>query len=274
MFCSLRAISDTGEVRDTPKEDVVRTYLYDGTFEGLLTVFHRLFGGKERPLAIRRRNVAGQGFLGETLDVETDSSRADSFCRAMERRLSSVAVRVLYLAHLSEEENMEMRLFEFVHLGGKRGRLILEDLGESRVATVMKMAARVERERELFLGLVRFREVGVFSYAPIEPVCRLLPLLGGHFALRFPAMKWMIHDVGRKEAIVHDEEGWYFAPCEFSGGMEFALQEKHYQCLWKTYFSAAAVENRKNPERQRGRMPKKYWKWLVEVPLEKSAFGE
>ena len=243
----------------------MRVYVYDGSFEGLLTVFHGLFRDKAQPLAIHRRGAVAQGFLAETVEVEADPAKADALYKTMERRMTSRAVRLLYLAHLSEECDGEMRLFAFVHRGWQLGERLLDDLGDPRVAAVMRMANRVERERERFLGLVRFRDAGTFFYAPIEPTCRLLPLLGDHFVRRLPSMKWMIHDVGRKEALVYNEEEWYLTPCDLSGVTDFGSREKYYQHLWRTYFAVAAVESRKNPKRQRNRMPKKVWKWLVEI---------
>ena len=40
--------------------------------------------------------------------------------------------------------------------------------------------------------------------------------------------------------------------------------EKLYQALWKTYFKAIAIKERRNPRKQRQDMPVRYWKYLTE----------
>ncbi|MDR2407664.1 MAG: DUF4130 domain-containing protein, partial [Bacteroidales bacterium] len=45
---------------------------------------------------------------------------------------------------------------------------------------------------------------------------------------------------------------------------KYAAQESRYQELWKTFWRAVAIQERKNPKLQRQFMPKRYWKYLIE----------
>ena len=117
-------------------------------------------------------------------------------------------------------------------------------------------------------GFVRFREVrGGFYYAQLEPDHDVLPLIARHFADRFRDQHWVIHDLRREKGIIHDatRRDWVMTPIELNTLPEFTEQELDVQGLWKSYFMHIAVEERRNPELQRSKLPLKYRRHLVEL---------
>ncbi len=55
------------------------------------------------------------------------------------------------------------------------------------------------------------------------------------------------------------------------GGGVWSVREAQIQELWKSFFGAVAIPERHNPEQQRRCMPRRYWKYLVEIPQEQGA---
>lgn len=42
-------------------------------------------------------------------------------------------------------------------------------------------------------------------------------------------------------------------------------REKQYQDLWKAFFKALTIEERRNEALQRSNLPKRYWEYLTEM---------
>jgi probable DNA metabolism protein len=117
-------------------------------------------------------------------------------------------------------------------------------------------------------GFVRFRLVREgFYYARLEPDHNVLPLIAPHFADRFSDQDWIIHDLRRGMAIVHDvaRKQRVTADLDLLENPDFSDGEKLYQDLWKKYFTRIAVEERFNPGLQRQNLPFKYRRNLVEI---------
>jgi probable DNA metabolism protein len=85
--------------------------------------------------------------------------------------------------------------------------------------------------------------------------------------------QWVIHDVNRNAAVFWDSEKLVdidldpeFAKAAKNKDIQKwnALDEKHYQDLWQTFFDTVAITSRENPKLQRQFMPKRYWNYLTE----------
>ena len=44
-----------------------------------------------------------------------------------------------------------------------------------------------------------------------------------------------------------------------------AEDEKLFQEMWRSYFKALTIKERKNPKLQRQHMPRRYWKYITEL---------
>ena len=126
-----------------------------------------------------------------------------------------------------------------------------------------RAAARTTNEVHKFLGILRFEEYSGLYYAPIEPDCRVLPLIASHFCTRFADQRWVIHDVRRKEALF-----WDTGRLSFETGVEAdppGGEDDFFADLWKRYFSAAAIAERRNLKLQRNFVPLKYRSRMTEM---------
>ena len=78
---------------------------------------------------------------------------------------------------------------------------------------------------------------------------------------------WLICDIGRKKAVIH-ERGRKWLLAELSSDEMERLQregtEENWAELWKTFFTAIAIEERKNPNCQRNHLPLRFRDLMTE----------
>ena len=243
-------------------------YTYDGTFEGFLTALATARERREKTVEMTRTPPLQGGLFAELVDIETAPDRALGFFDEIGAKISPFACRTLYHAFLSDVAGMEMDLFRYLELGWQVGGRLDSLLTHNDVQPVHRLARKVVYEAHRMKGFVRFKEVGEgFYYAQLEPDHRILSLIAPHFSERFRDQHWIIHDIGRGEAIIYDAARKEWAPVEMElcGTPEFTAKELLCQELWKRYFDRIAIEERKNPRLQGSKLPLKYRKHLVEV---------
>jgi probable DNA metabolism protein len=159
--------------------------------------------------------------------------------------------------------------------GWLEGSRVLDDLGSPDSCAVEKAATRTRAEAHLMLGAVRFAELADGSwYARIQPSCDVLMHIAGHFAARYPGMRWAIHDTGRAKAIIHEPgKGWSVAEGFTLGDNAdqeslFSADEARVRETWRRYFGAVTIQSRLNLKLQSGHLPKRYWENLPEMEIE------
>ncbi|GFE57681.1 TIGR03915 family putative DNA repair protein [Geobacter sp. AOG1] len=242
-------------------------YLYDGTFEGVLTVLALVREAGEEPNSIGTTAPAQAGLFAAIVRVETNEEVAERLLDEIGRRLSPATAAHLYHAFLSETEGVEMHLHRYLRLGWREGRRLDSLLSHESVLPVHQLARRVRHEAHRMKGFVRFRKVREgFYYAALEPDHRVLSLMAPHFADRFFDQHWVIHDVRRNLAIVHAarREGWEEVSLELTGAPVMSEREEWFQSLWRRYFDRLAIAARHNPRLQQSKVPLKYRRHLVE----------
>ena len=118
-------------------------------------------------------------------------------------------------------------------------------------------------------GLVRFQEIADGRYiALIAPRYDVLPLIRRHFEARFAGRTWIIHDTARNTGLFFEgKAARSVAPAE--GGPEAASGapgEAEALCrdLWRRYYAAVNIPDRRNPRLHRQKLPRRYWPYLTE----------
>lgn len=242
-------------------------FLYDGSFEGFLTVLERLFAAKEEPGDVSSRSPLNPDLFHPPITVAADGEAAEAFLAQVEQTISREAQRTLYHAFLSETEGREMALYRWLELGFRSGRRVEGLLSHDRVLPVNRLVRTVRAEAHRLKGFVRFRELaGGFWYAPISPDHAVLTLIAPHFARRFSDQDWVIHDLKRGIAAVHDagRREWATVPLELNSEPEATERELLCSELWKRYFAGVTVEERMNRKLQNQHVPQRYRRHLTE----------
>ena len=92
-------------------------------------------------------------------------------------------------------------------------------------------------------------------------------LMNAYRILEMGEENWLICDIGRKKAVIHERRRkWLLA--ELSSDEMERLQregtEENWAKLWKTFFTAIAIEERKNPNCQRNHLPLRFRDLMTE----------
>lgn len=242
-------------------------FLYDGSFDGLLTALFYAYPTKKD--ARIYRNSAYETTLFSTyknVDVELD--KADRVFNGIRSKLSPSTLKNVYLLYLSEIDDVENLILDYIRLCFKYGAEINLAKNNEIIRKVDLFCRKVTLEVQRFYGFIRFKEIAVLTfYAPIEPDHNILPLLGNHFKSRFSDQRFIIHDLKRRFCLIYDLKELFYE--------KLSLDENHtllkanvkdsYESLFATYFKAATLQERINKRQQHAYMPIRYFKHLVEI---------
>jgi probable DNA metabolism protein len=243
-------------------------YIYDGSFDGFLSVIYACYYQKI-PESIERESSYNFSMLFEDEIIETDMVRSNKVYKAIIEKISRDTLVYVYQAFLSEAPGVELKLFEYIQLGFKIGNNVNDFLTHQTVNDVQKYSRKVGSEAHRFLGLVRFQEFNGILYAAIEPTYNILELIGNHFKERLQNEKWVIHDVKRKIGIVYENNEWILRELKFEKLESHETEELFYQNLWKVFHKSVSIVEKSNERLQMQHMPKKYWNNLTEMKPQK-----
>ena len=240
-------------------------YLYDGSFEGLLTCIYFHYYN-EKADGIFQREEYQASMLRPYMEVETDPGKSDIVYEAIKNKISAYDLRRIYRAYKADAEGKEKKILDYVRLGFIKGSCVSMLHGEPIVFAVQQIDKKVSCEIHRLKGLIRFSELeGGILYSPVEPDHDIVEFLADHFCDRYKNEPFIIHDVKRSKALVAYGGEWYityFTEDEVAGISE---NEQTYRELWKQYFENMAIKERINPRCQKNQMPVRYWKHLTEM---------
>ena len=272
--------------------DVLAT---DGSFAGLLCAYGHAHRAGRLPAAVETRGVARDGHLfGAPVPVETEAALAGRVERGLERVRPGLVGR-LFRAFLSERPGIETAILRLIDAVAVDGAAAAEDWAFAPTREVARWAQRVGREAHRMEAFVRFErhhaaelpadelpglggaELGEAGrerwVARVRPEVHVLPLLTEHFASRYPALRWAIVDDARGLALVHDTPAAERAPdaaptrivpVSSLPALAPAADEEAYQRMWRAYFRAVDIPERRNLRLHLRHVPKRYWPLLTE----------
>ena len=244
-----------------------KTYLYDGTLDGFLTIVFDCYSAKTLPQKIMAEVGYSPNFLDNTASIQTDAEKAKRVFTGIEKNISYTTLHNTYYAFLSNEKEKEMCLLKYLCDGFDYGPKINNRLTISYVFQVMAMKKRTFGECHRLKGLLRFQEVGNnLYYASIHPDNNIIEPLAHHFINRLPTQNFIIHDKIRNICLLYNGEEYKIIDATNLKIPNISVEEQKYQELWKLFFKTIAISERKNPRCQMQFMPKKYWKDLIEDP--------
>lgn len=240
-------------------------YLYDGTFEGILTCIHHHYY-TEKASGIFHKDEYQSSLLGGCMEVETDEMKATTVYEAIEKKISSYDLKRIYKAYLSNDPGKETKILKYVVLGFQKGSAVSLLHGNPTVFDMQSIEKKVNVETERMLQFVRFSVMeNQVLYAAIEPDNDVVELLHHHFCDRFRNDPFIIHDVGRSKALIAYQMKWYLSKFQVEDIPALSPDEQDYRHLWKHYFENISIKERINPRCQKNFMPVRYWKHLTEM---------
>lgn len=240
----------------------MRTYIFDGTFEGLLCTAVSIYKSGEHADRIFPYGENYQSVLfDEVTDVITEQGLAE---RAKRRIRGDWNTFVLAWLYDSADDHI-------VHLANclsdyYRDRSIMEQRDREHVETVIRYSRKTANERHRMLEFVRFEELedGVYL-SEIAPDADVLFMLGRHFRDRMSGSdEWMIYDSRRGKLLSCAGGELLLESADLVGEKRYSEKEASYQKLWKVFFENIAIKERTNLKLQDHHVPRRYREHMTE----------
>lgn len=199
----------------------------------------------------------------ECKEVETDRTKADRVIQSIHKKISEQAFLWIFRAAMSCEEDAPDAIYRFMILGYMFGGKVTKMLTEPAVIRLMELNRKVGNEFSSFREFARFTSLdGALYISHIEPKSNVVLMVAEHFADRMPSENFVIIDDGRRLAAVHPKEEpcylRYLTEVEFNMLAVSEGYEDAYTDMWRTFFDAIAIKERKNPTCQMNHLP--LWK--------------
>ncbi len=239
-------------------------YWYDGSYEGFLCCVFQSYQNRELPTDIWQL-LRPETTLFPQVEIVTHPGQAQRV-EASIRKMGPWIRRLVMYAFLNDSPDKEMKLLRFLELCYREGPQAARQLAHPDVAAVVELERQVSRESGKYLEVLRFQEREGMLGAVIRPHHCVLPLLQNHFCDRLPQEDFVIFDNSHGLALL--KRGGKVEYLEFEKPVILPTpeaREKQYQDLWKAFFKALTIEERRNEALQRSNLPKRYWEYLTEM---------
>lgn len=233
-------------------------YLYDGSFDSLINLIYTLINNNIIPN-----------------DIKTDeyNNLIDNFIylkdlKEYENTLSNELMYIIYKVYLSNDERKELILYYFIKNALIYKDKILDYKYLNCVLHVLRINKNVSSEAHKLKGFLRFKELknNVF-YAEMSPKNNVIFLLAEHFKKRLSNEYFLIKDTGRNIYAFYDKTNIMYLNDEDIKELNLNINdnELEIESLWKSFFNTIGIKERKNYKTQRNFMPKRYWKYMIEM---------
>jgi len=247
---------------------------YDKTFEGLLTLVFDCYQKKVFPDKITGSRDAQFTLFQPDYEVLTDDIKGKRVWDGLHKKISDSSCQMVYYAFLSEAEDVELVILNFIHKAFDSPVSIELNFGDKDVLELLKLDRTVMREAERIRMFVRFQKTkDDIYYASFDPKYNVLPLVIKHFESRFADQHWIIYDTKRNYGFYYDLK----STSEFTfveslidpatGQIDKSVMDKDeqlFQDMWKGYFKSICIKERINPRLHMQMLPKRFWKYLIE----------
>ena len=244
---------------------ITKTYVYDGSFEGLLSIVFNCYINKNIPLKIVKKSNLEINFLEETEEQITNYEHSDRIFHGIIKNISYDTLYNSYYAFLSNTQNKEINIVKYLLKCLVIGPKIDTMLSIDFVFAVHSMRKKMLHEAHKFKGLLRFVQIKEnLFYASIHPDNNITENLGHHFISRLPKENFIIHDKNRNIAFLYNTKEYKIIDNFSLPSFTISDEEKKYQELWSSFFKTIAIKERTNKRLQMQYMPKKYWQDLIE----------
>ncbi|WP_312701360.1 TIGR03915 family putative DNA repair protein [Sedimentibacter sp.] len=238
-------------------------YLYDGTFEGLLTCIYYHYK-KAKVNGIYFLTEYQQDMLNDCRIVDTDMEKARTVSDAIIDKISNEAYIKVFYCYLSDLNYKENTILDFLIFAFKYGKNTMNFYTHDKVLLINKTYLRVANEVHRFLGILRFSDAGGFLFSKFSPDNDIVLLMAEHFADRYKYEKFIIYDEKRKKGLIYADNSWEIKENIHINDIEKSQNEKIIQSLWKQYFTDLAIKERVNYKLQFQFVPSRYRKNMAE----------
>lgn len=237
-------------------------YHYDGSFPGFLCCIFESFSRREIPAAVCPPEEAQMTLFG-VREISTDTARARRVAAGLQR-LGPVVRDRITTGFLCTDPGKDLTLLRFARLCFDYGPRAAQMLGDEDAAAAFAIERAVNCEAHRYIEFIRFEERDGMLGTVIHPKHHVLPLLRGHFCSRLPDEDFLIFDATHGSALLRQKDRvQYLAMDHYTPCTDEA--EQNWQALWKRFFKALTIEERRNERLQMGHVFKRFWPDMCEM---------
>ena len=242
-----------------------KIYIYNDNFLSLLALIIKLAQKRIIPTNIKPTdyNVSLFDELFEMNLPETEASITYIINKIGYNNFS-----IIFKLYLSNSEDKELNIYYYFLYSLKYKEKTIYMKNNKWILNAVKSSSYVSRENHKFKGFTRFKKMeNDIYYAEINPTNNILSLLSDHFKKRLSTEYWIIKDVNRKIYSIYDKKNLYIVDEKEFRIKDFkeSSDEQDFVELWKEFYKTIGISSRENNRCRMNFMPKKYWKYIVEV---------
>ncbi len=239
------------------------TLVYDGSFEGFLTLIYEIYYRKLKPSEILRQRPK-RLILEKLIFIQNDEEKASRVLDAIKQRFSKSSFELILNTFMCDSKKFEFYLVKYIVLGFKN-KSELNNINKEEVFYLQNLQKELFSHMHKMYGFVRFEELEDETlYAKIDTKFNIVYFLGKHFLKRLNNQNFIIHDINRKIAFIKNKD--FLGVQNISSFEEPKLNKKEekFKKLWTTFFKAVSIENRKNKKCQQNFVPLLYRTYMTE----------
>ena len=237
--------------------------VYDGTFEGFLSLVYEVYYKKLKPIKIYK-TLPNEMIFEEILELNTSKDNAIKVLNAIKRKFPKELIQRILNIFMCDSKEFELYLLEYIIIGFKETKQ-LYNINNSCVFYLNSLEKELFRNVHKLTGFVRFEELEDGTlYAKVESKFNVVYFLGKHFLKRFNNQNFIIHDLNRKLAFVKIQNDFSVQEVAFFDEPNYSSNEQKFQKLWKSFFSAVTIKERINPKLQTQMVPLLYRTYMSE----------
>ena len=234
-------------------------YIYNETLVSMLNLIVFLINNNITPNNIKNDNYTPTLF--DNL-IKLDLSLNDKVLE----KIDKLILKYIYDVFISDDKNKEIIIFYFYKNYLKYGIKVINMFNLKCVINVRKISKYVRHESHKYKGFIRFRELkNNILYAEIEPINNILFLVSNHFKNRLKNEYWIIKDNKYNLISIYDKNSFKILNDIYLKDINFSNDEKDTQNMWKTFYNTIGIKERKNDRCRMNFMPKRYWKYILEM---------
>lgn len=240
-------------------------YLYDGSFDGVLTAIFDSYLHHELPISIERTENSQFALDCTYRHINTDSQKSTRVSDKIIACAGYTQYKHIYYTFLSELPLSEINIFDYIKMCLKYGAKADKHLTVPCVDFVLNAAQRTGHEAHKYTGFLRFSELeGGIYYSEIEPVYNIIPIISHHFIKRYSNMPFLINDTKRHLCLIYNGKDCIIHETTGIPQLKYSSNEAQYRKLWKQFYDTIEIKERHNERCRMTLMPKRYWKYMTE----------
>lgn len=245
----------------------------EDSIEGIFTGIYDAYALREshEHIHIQIGEEENLKLFAKYIHIVPDSVKTRKVAETIRERLGNEVYLDICRAIASENAIKGEAVYKTIVCGLSQGggRRVLENLTNSNVELVFRLARNTANESYRFLEVVRFKESkeGIL-FSKIGPKCNVIPFIMPHFSDRLPMENFIIYDDIRGIYGVHPVgKDWYMisdTENSIESMLEMSEKESEYQELFTMFCDTIAIKDRKNLKLQQQMLPLRFQEYMVE----------